>query len=177
LAENVLNQIPMSKQTDQKAKVYDIVKGFSTAMFVTLGTGGRPTARPMHMAHIDEEAARIWFFTSKGGSLVDELQKEAVTLLVFQNENSAYLSLRGRAKPTQGATKIKELWKEPYKVWFPEGPDDPNIALIAFDPSEAEYWDNRGLNKLEYMFESARAYIKGETPNVTDIDQHGKTKL
>jgi general stress protein 26 len=85
--------------------------------------------------------------------------------------------LRGRAKLTQGAARIRELWKEPYKVWFPEGPDDPNIALVAFDPAEAEYWDNRGMNKLQYMFESARAYVKGETPDVTDIDQHGKTKL
>ena len=177
MARNVLFQCTMIKQTAEKAKVYDILKGFSTAMFVTLGTGGRPTARPMHMAHIDEEAGEIWFFTGKGSNLMEELQKEAVTLLVFQNDNSAYLSLRGRAKLTQGAANIRELWKEPYKVWFPEGPDDPNIALIAFDPSEAEYWDNRGMNKLEYMFESARAYVKGEAADVSDIDQHGKTKL
>ena len=33
------------------------------------------------------------------------------------------------------------------------------------------------MNKLEYMFQSARAYVKGETPDVSDIDQHGRTKL
>jgi general stress protein 26 len=167
----------MTSDPKASSKAYDILKGFSTAMFVTIGTGGHPAARPMHMAHIDEEVGEIWFFTNKAGNLVEEIQKEAVTLLVFQNENSAYLSLRGRAKLTQGAVKIQELWKEPYKVWFPEGPDDPSIALIAFNPAEAEYWDNRGINKLQYMFESARAYVKGETPDVTDIDQHGKTKL
>jgi general stress protein 26 len=167
----------MIADTKATEKVYDILKGFSTAMFVTLGMGGRPTARPMHMAHIDEEAGAIWFFTGKSGTLIDEIDKESVTLLVFQNENSAYLSVRGRAKLPQDATKIHDLWKEPYKVWFPEGPDDPNIALVAFDPSEAEYWDNRGMNKLKYMFESARAYIKGEQAEADNIDQHGKTKL
>jgi len=169
--------LPMTANTKESEKVYDIVKGFSTAMFVTMNVGGRPAARPMHMAHIDEEAGRIWFFTGKRGGLVDELEKDETALLVFQNENSAYLSLRGRAKLAQGAANIRELWKEPYKVWFPEGPDDPNIALIGFDPSEAEYWDNRGLNKLQYMFESARAYVKGTTPDVSGIDQHGKAKL
>jgi general stress protein 26 len=73
----------MTAKTEESKKVYDIVKGFSTAMFVTLGTGGRPTALPMHMPHIDEEAGAIWFFTGKGSNLVEELQKEAVTLLVF----------------------------------------------------------------------------------------------
>lgn len=167
----------MTAKTQESEKVYDIVKDFSTAMFVTIGMGGRPAARPMHMAHIDEGAGEIWFFTGKRGNLAQEIEKEAVTLLVFQNENSAYLSLRGSARLTEGAATIRDLWKEPYKVWFPEGPDDPNIALIAFNPSEAEYWDNRGMNKLQYMFQSARAYIKGQTPDVSEIDQHGKTKL
>jgi hypothetical protein len=33
------------------------------------------------------------------------------------------------------------------------------------------------VNKLQYMFESARALVKGETPDVSGIDQNGKTKL
>lgn len=167
----------MTAKTKEGEKVYGILKEFSTAMFVTLGLGGRPAARPMHVARVDEEAGKLWFLTGKSGNLADELQKEAVTLLVFQKDNSAYVSLRGRARLTQNASHIKDLWKEPYKVWFPEGPDDPNIALVEVDPMEAEYWDNRGLNKLEYLFESAKAYVKGETPDVSDIDMHGKTKL
>src|SRR5450432_196418 len=113
----------MMAKTQHTQKVYGILKDFSTAMFVTLGTGGHPTARPMHMAHVDEDAGEIWFFTGKKGNLVEELQRDSETLLVFQKDNSAYLSLRGRSKLTQGAVNIRELWKEPYKVWFPEGPD------------------------------------------------------
>ena len=117
----------------------------------------------MHMVHHRSErsAGSMWFFyRRKGGNLAEEIQKEAVTLLVFQNENSAFLSVRGRAKLTQGAANIKELWKEPYKVWFPEGPDDPNIALIAFDPSEAVYWTTVARNKVQHMSATERAYFK-----------------
>jgi general stress protein 26 len=131
----------------------------------------------MHIAHVDDEEGEIWFLTGKGGCLAEEIQKSSMTLLVFQNENSSYLSLRGLSRITQDSTKIKELWKEPYKVWFPQGPDDPEIAVVSFDPVEAEYWDNRGMNKLKYMFEAARAYIKGQTPDVSDTEQHGKAKL
>lgn len=167
----------MTEKNDARAKVYGILKGFSTAMVVTIGLGGRPTARPMHVARVEEEFGDIWFLTGKGGQLVDEIAEEAVVLLVFQNENSAYLAMRGRARIVQDRAHIRSLWKEPSKVWFPGGAEDPEIALIAVDPIDAEYWDNRGMNKLEYLFEAAKAYVKGGKPDVGGIDQHAKTNL
>lgn len=167
----------MTEKSDVRAKVYDLLKSFSTAMFVTVGPTGRPEARPMHVARAEDEAADIWFFMDKGATVVEEIKAEATVLLAFQNENSAYLSLRGKARVIADRKRIKELWKESYRVWFPGGAEDSNIVLVAVDPIDAEYWDNRGTNKLEYMFESAKAYIKGEKPDVGDIDQHAKTNL
>ena len=167
----------MTDKNDVRARVYDLLKSFSTAMFVTLGPTGRPEARPMHVAKAEDEAADVWFFTDKGATLVEEIKADATVLLAFQNENSAYLSLRGKARLIEDRKRIKELWKESYRVWFPGGAEDSNIALVAVDPIDAEYWDNRGMNKLEYMFESAKAYIKGEKPDLGDIDQHAKTNL
>src|SRR5579875_2629746 len=104
----------MTDKKDVRAKVYDILKGFSTAMFVTVGPSGRPEARPMHVARVDdEEAGDIWFFTGKGATLIQEITAEATVLLAFQNENSAYLSLRGKARVVEDRKRIKELWQEP----------------------------------------------------------------
>ena len=163
-------------ETQTKAKVYDILKSFSTAMIVTTGPGGRPEARPMHVARVDDDGD-VFFFTGRDGTLTHEIREEAVVLLVFQNDTSAYLSLRGRARIVEDAFRIQQYWKEPYRPWFPGGPSDPQLALLAVKPIDAEYWDNRGTNKLEYLFESAKAYIKGVRPDVTDPDQHGKTNL
>lgn len=165
---------------DQKTeanKVYDILKGFSTAMFVTLGHGGRPSAKPMHVAQLDEKAHEVWFLTSQYGTLADELARDTVVLLVFQNDTSAYVSVSGRAHIVRDTAKVRELWKEPYKVWFPRGPEDPEITLVAVDLIEAEYWDNRGMNKLQYLFEAAKAYMQGHKPDVVDADQHATTTL
>jgi general stress protein 26 len=167
----------MTDKNDIRAKVYDILKSFSTAMFVTTGPSGRPEARPMHVARVEDEAGDIWFFTGRGATLVEEIKAETTVLLAFQNENSAYLSLRGKARLVEDRNRIKEMWKEPYRIWFPGGAEDPDVALVAVNPIDAEYWDNRGMNKLEYMFESAKAYIKGEKPDVSDIDQHAKTNM
>jgi len=162
--------------SESREKVYEILKDFSTAMFVTVGPGGRPEARPMHVAKV-EESGNICFFTGKRGTVASEVWHEAEVLLAFQNEKSSYLSLRGMARVVEDRARITELWKEPYRVWFPGGPEDPDIALVMVDPIDAEYWDNRGTNRLQYLFEAAKAYVKGERPEVSELEQHGKTTL
>jgi general stress protein 26 len=158
---------------EPKVKLYELMKEFSTTMLVTTGAGKRVESRPMQIASVEDEGD-IWFFTGRSGHVVREISEEPVVLLVFQDERSAYVSLRGRARVVQDRARAKELWKEAYKVWFPGGVDDPELTLLAVDPISAEYWDNRGMNKLEYMFEAAKAYVKGEKPDVTDVDQHAK---
>jgi general stress protein 26 len=163
----------MTQETEEK--VYDILKSFSTAMVVTLGN--RPAARPMHIAQVQQENGQVWFLAGQHGGLAEELERDGGVLLVFQNDSSAYLSVRGRARVEQDRSKIEQLWKEPYKVWFPKGPADPEIALIGVDLAEAEYWDNRGMNKLEYWFEAAKAYVRGRTPEGIDEDHHASAVL
>jgi general stress protein 26 len=97
--------------------------------------------------------------------------------LVFQDERSAYVSLRGRARLVEDRGRVREFWKEAYQAWFPGGINDPDLALLAVDPVAAEYWDSRGTNKLEYLFEAAKAYVKGEKPDVSDADQHAKVRM
>jgi general stress protein 26 len=162
---------------ETRHKVRDILKGFSTAMFVTMGRSGKPEARPMQIAKVEEEGGDIYFFTSRGGTLATEINAEATVLLSFQNDTSAYLSIRGKARVIKDTERHQFYWKEAFRVWFPGGPADPTLALIGVTPVDAEYWDNRGSNKLEYLFEAAKAYVKGEKPDIGDADQHAKTTL
>ena len=150
---------------DTKAKVYELVESFDNTMMVTCGPGKRLEARPMHVAKA-EENGNIWFFTGNHGRVVQELESEPEVLLCFQEERTKYLSMRGTARVVHDKVKIKELWNETYKVWFPGGIDDPELALLAVDPVDAEYWDNGGLNKLQYMFKTAKAYVTGDRPKV-----------
>ncbi len=162
---------------DERKKVREILEGFSTAMLISLDSASRPAARPMHIAEIAEDGGEVSFLTGQQGKLAAELQREALVLLTFQKDSSAYLSARGTARVDNNRAKIKALWKEPYKVWFPGGPEDPEIALVRVELVDAEYWDNRGMNKLQYLFKAAKAYVKGEQPDLTDADQHAKVTL
>jgi general stress protein 26 len=175
MAAKVLHLWTMTE--DPRSKVYDILKGFSNAMLVTVDQSGRPKSRPFHIASAEEQTGEVWFLTSQSGKVAEEVEVQPEVLLVCQNENSAYLSLRGEARVVEDKARVKELWNEAYKVWFPGGSEDPEIVLIAVNLTGAEYWDNRGMNKLDYLFEAAKAYVKGEKPHLSGKEQHAKTTL
>ena len=72
---------------------------------------------------------------------------------------------------------MEELWREPFKAWFPKGKDDPELALVSVTPQDGEYWDTEGLKKIKYLFEAAKAYATGTTPHIDEGEQHAKVKL
>ncbi len=58
-------------------------------------------------------------------------------------------------------------------MWFPEGLDDPNVALIKVNLHQAEYWEATGgliTNTLSF----AKSILSGQPPE--DIGNHGLVK-
>ncbi|MBX9739389.1 MAG: pyridoxamine 5'-phosphate oxidase family protein, partial [Beijerinckiaceae bacterium] len=51
------------------------------------------------------------------------------------------------------------------RVWFPKGPDDPEITLLAVDVEEAEYWDAPS-SAMIIAFGYAKARLTGEPPQM-----------
>ncbi len=162
--------------TDQREHFHKLLKQFHTAMLVTHTGGGRLRARPMAVAQVEEDC-RVWFFTSGATSKAHEIESDTRVHLVCQNDRSAYLSISGNAELIRDRAKIAELWQEPYRVWFPNGKEDPDIELIAVQPEEGEFWDNEGFNKIKYLFKTVKAYAAGTTPELEEGEQHGRVRL
>ena len=164
--------------TDQspREKVFELLTAFDTAMMVTHAPSGPLDCRPMHIARVDRDGS-LWFITSSEGQTAFEINKDAEVLLVMQEDQRRYLSIVGRGSVIDDRRRVQDLWREPYRTWFPKGPDDRNLVLILVRPDSAEYWDTAGMNKLRYLFEAARAYATGTRPHIDEPDQHGATKL
>ncbi len=157
-------------------RIRDLVKTFSTAMLITHRDDGGLHARPMAIADVAEDCT-LWFVTGKSGGVAAEVAGDHAAHVVCQKDHSAYLSIAGTAALAQDRARVDELWREPFRVWFPGGKDDPNLVLISFRPERAEYWDNTGFNKIAYLWEAARAYVTGDTPAVKEGEQHGEVRL
>jgi len=56
-------------------------------------------------------------------------------------KNHNFVSAKGEAQVSRDKTKIHELWNPMFKAWFPEGENDPNIAVLKVEIDEAEYWE------------------------------------
>lgn len=143
-----------------RERLYDVLEEFDTAMLVTRAADGELRARPMAIAD-KEENGDVWFVTQIDSPKVDEIQADPRVNVSLQADNR-WLSITGTAAVVRDRAKIEELWKPDWKVWFPDGKDDPELSLIQVRATEGEYWDFAGGNQLTFLFEAAKAYLQGE---------------
>jgi general stress protein 26 len=158
---------------DGRNHLYDVVNDFDVAMLVT-HTANTIHARPMAIAQMDDGIG-AYLVTDINSLKIEEISVNPHAVLTFQSVRK-FASVRGELTVLRDRQLIEKLWKEVWKVWFPDGKSDPNIALLKFTAHDGEYWDNAGLQGLKYVYDAARAFVAGETPK-TDDAQHAKVRL
>ncbi len=164
----------MNNTSNSRENLHDILENFDTAMMTARASDGHVHGRPMAVALL-EDNADMYFVTSTQSPKIAAIQADPTITLTFQS-SSQFATLSGRATVVQDRPMIDDLWKEAWKLWFPQGKDDPTICLIHFSPQDGEYWNNAGAQGLKYAFEAVKAYVKGETPK-SDQGQHAKVDL
>ena len=131
---------------NQIAKLRKQLQGFDAVVLVTQGEGKSGHARPMAVARVDENC-NLWFFTGEHSAKVKETEADAHAQVIAQDGWTSCVIVAGRAAVVRDRVMIREMWKPAFKVWFPDGAEDPNIVLIHFNGGRAEYWDT-GANRL-----------------------------
>src|SRR5690606_17721162 len=116
--------------TDEHEKLKEIIQRFDNAMLVTTSDDDMIRARPMHIADAGDDA-ELWFLTSRDSSQANEIDGDLRAAITMQSDR-AYASLSGMASVIDDRKKIAELWSIAMKPWFPDGPDDPDLAAIRF---------------------------------------------
>ena len=163
-------------KTPAAEKVTELLQGFHTAMLVTHGGMDSLHARPMEIAEVGPDG-QVWFYTDRNSVKLEEIRQDQEVLLTFQKDHQKYLTLAGTAHLIRDRARIAALWKEPFRVWFPGGVEDPNLMLVQIVPRHAEYWDNSGLQGVRYLYEAAKAYVSGNTPELSGAEVHGQIAL
>jgi general stress protein 26 len=123
-------------------KLGELIQDIGVAMLTTIDDDGTLRSRPMQTQD-DEFDGTLWFFTGAGSHKVLEVQHEArVNVSYAAPDKNRYVSVSGTASLVRDKAKIEEFWKPAYKAWFPQGQDDPDVALLKIDVEQAEYWDS-----------------------------------
>jgi general stress protein 26 len=162
--------------TNDHHKLVELLREFSTAMLITHDGDRHLRARPMAIAEV-EDSGKIWFLSGEDTAKVHEILNDTHVHLTLQRDRSIYLSINGLANLVHDRSKLHELWDESFRMWFPEGMQDPNLVLIAVEPIDAEYWDNHGWQKVKTLYRAAKAYVTGKGGLQEEQPVHGTLQL
>jgi general stress protein 26 len=143
------------------SKLVDKIKDIKIAMMTTIENGHELHSRPMYTT-LPEPDGTLWFFTELDSQKVDEVQHDRhINLGYSKPEDNLYVAITGTAQVVTDRAKIKELWSEAIRGWFPDGSDDPNIALLKVTITKGEYWDSPNATLLR-AYTYLKAVITGE---------------
>lgn len=165
----------MKHETDTREELIELLDDFRTGMLVTRALNGDLRSRPMQLARADDDGT-LYFAASSDSAKADELTAQPEVNMVFQGDDK-YLSLSGRAELLNDRALVDELYAPDWKIWFPEGKDDPELRVLRVDAERGEYWDVSGTGRIRFLYEAGKALIRGEEMGDFGQEHHAKVEL
>src|SRR5688572_17251318 len=125
-----VKQEPTTHQ-ENISKLAELVKGIDIAMFTTLDSANnRLYSRPMSTQELEFDG-QLWFFAWANSTLARHIkQHPQVNVGYAETSKHKYVSVSGAATIVRDRAKMEKFWNPIYKVWFPNGIDDPNVCLV-----------------------------------------------
>jgi len=131
-----------SKSHELEKKFWMALKSDMVVMLGLVGVEESHT-RPM-TAQLRGSEGPIYFFTSRDNTLVQNLRTDSRAIGTFASkDHDLFASIHGRLSLNNDPEIIDELWNPYVAAWYEGGKDDPELALIRFDPDRAEIWENQ----------------------------------
>jgi len=151
-----------AERNEHISKLAELISDIEFAMLTTVESDGTLRSRPMATQKQDFDGD-LWFFTRASSPKVDEVEQEQNVCVAFARpDKQHYVSVSGRARLVRDRAKIEELWNPAYKAWFPEGLDDPDLALLKVSADKAEYWDGQ-TSVVAHLVGLAKAAVTGQS--------------
>jgi general stress protein 26 len=148
----------------QSDRIWDILQACPVGMFTTSFPGGL-RARPLE-ARPDRKANAIFFVIDVRGLKDDEVKASPdACFTVVDADANAYLSVSGQATTFYDEALLGKIWKKSDDVWWPNGPLDKNVRILALRPSIADLWDGPA-SVVVASLEMAKARLTGEKPDL-----------
>ncbi|KAG0165808.1 hypothetical protein DFQ28_003300 [Apophysomyces sp. BC1034] len=157
--------------------LYRLIEGIRVCMMTTrCADTGRLVSRAMcPRTPTHATPADLWFFANNTTHKFDELQIDPnVNLSFYKPTSGEWVSVSGVGEIVNNRSKIRELYSDDIKAWFPDladgthngGPDDPRISLIFVKATTVHYSVRGTLGPIE-IWHLAKGVITGEPPHET----------
>jgi general stress protein 26 len=163
----------MDHQPDRNAsikKLGELIEGINIAMLTTIDDDGALRSRPMGTQQIEFDGD-LWFFAGASSAKAHEVRRDQrVNVSYADPDNQRYVSVSGTAKLVRDQAKLKQLWNPIFKAWFPQGLEDPDLALLKVNVEQAEYWDAPS-GKVVALLGFVKALATGKRPEIGENEK------
>lgn len=140
----------------------EMIEDIRIGMLTTVDTDGTLRSRPLQTVGV-EDSGTLWFFTSQSSPKVAEARSDEgrVNVSYAHPGKQDYVSVSGRATLVRDRERMREMYTKWVDVFFPNGLDDPDLALLRIEVEKAEYWDSPG-SAIGRMYALAKGLATGD---------------
>ena len=161
--------------TAELQKFYDMVDDIEIAMMTTRRADGHLVSRAMATQR-RAAGADLWFVTRDGMGKLEELEQDPhVNLSYYKDRTREWISVSGLATVSRDRQKVRELYAEDWRAWFPdEGdsrhgtPDDPRMVLVGVTVHAAVFLE---VNKPQpvVLYEVVKGWLTKSMPDIGEM--------
>ena len=165
----------MQNTTDERT-LWTLIKDIKFGMLTHRHTDGELHSAPLTTQNkAEDEGTSLYFFISRKSEIATCIAKDpSVNVAYAHPGDDRYVSVSGQAMIVEDQTKKDYLFTSFAKAWFPDGPTDPDMALLQINIGHAEYWDVKE-SKMVQLAKMAKAVVTGEPPK--NMGEHKELNL
>ena len=154
----------MTQATPEEVrKVATLVEAAKVGVLTTVTRDGHLVSRPLAMQEIEFDGD-LWFFTQDPSPKTEEIRENPEVNVAFDS-GKGWVSISGTADVIHDPGKVDDPWNPRVAAWFPDGREDPTIALIKVHAHTAEYW-SMDDPKVVSLFKVVKAAATGGQPDI-----------
>ncbi len=118
-----------------------LIAGQRMAMLATVLPDGSIDSKPMTLLELDSEGA-LWFLCEHHPDDRAAHERYRRVNLSFSDEvRSVFVSIAGQGELLHDKARVRALWTQQARPFFPEGPESDRLAALKITPVRSEYWD------------------------------------
>lgn len=150
------------------SRFWDELRQIGTGM---LGLVGAREAHSQPMtAHFADTAGPLWFYTRRDSELLATTGDGRRAVFHYAGPGHAlYACVHGDLTSSRDQADIDRFWNDIVARWFPDGPTGDTVALLKFEPGEAQIW-----LPAEH---ADKSLVKFAAPSDRPVDPHARVTL
>ncbi len=153
------HRAPESCESRARRRAVEIAQDARFCMVTSTSPDGALHARPMTPQQVSDDL-EAWFFISRSSEQAADIAARPRVNLSFDG-SADWLSVAGTATLVDDRRLVEEMWNPVVEAWFPDGPQDPDLALLRVDAESAEYWKAPG-GRVASLLSFVKAKATGE---------------